>query len=442
MKSAGLALAISALGALAASAQQAAPETTACPKAIADIATCYTAHEASGAYLLAAMPKNWNGDLVVFAHGGPALVPPTASDNQAALGNAVEVKMGYAWIASSYRREGYGVRMAAEDTDNARKFFLAHFMKPKRSILRGTSYGGLVSAKLLETNAKNADGTLNYDGAVLLSGAVGGAALNYGFRADLRAIYQYYCKNLPRSGEAQYPLWNGIPADSKMTQMELQARVDECTGISHPAAERSETQKQNLANILNTARVPERMLMIHLRYATFMFRNLMQYTTHGGNPFSNAGIAYNGSTDDATLNKGVARFSADPAAVAALKADGEPMGALPIPVITVHSINDPQVAVEYEREFADRVKAAGKSNLLVQAYTDEDQHAAQSAAEVAGAMGQLVQWLDKGPKPTAQSIADACGKMRERYEGPCRFHPEYAPKPYNSRYYDRQASAH
>lgn len=428
--------AMSAFVSLTASAQQAGfPDTVACPKVVADIATCYGAKEPTGAYLLAAMPKNWNGDLVVFAHGGPSLAPPTANDSQGALNNAVEVKMGYAWIASSYRREGYGVRMAAEDTDNARKFFLAHFPKPKRVILRGTSYGGLVGAKLLETYAKNPDGTLNYDGAVFLSGAVAGANLNYSFRADLRAIYQYYCKNLPRPDEASYPLWNGIPAQSTMTQMELQARVDECTGIGKPAAARSEVQKQNLANILNSARIPERILMIHLRYATFMFRDLMQNTTHGGNAFSNMGVVYKGSTDDAALNKGVARFAADPAAVAVVKADGEPTGALAVPVIAVHSMNDPQVAVESEREYADRVKSAGKSNLLVQAYTDEDQHAAQSPPEVAGAMNALVQWLDKGTKPTPQSIADACGKMHERYDGPCRFHPDYMPKPYNTRFY-------
>jgi alpha-beta hydrolase superfamily lysophospholipase len=433
----GFVLALSALAGPA-FAQAGNPETTACPKAVADIATCYTAKDENGAYLLAAMPKNWNGDLVVFAHGGPSLAPPTPADSQGALNNAVEVKMGYAWIASTYRREGYGVRMAAEDTDNARKFFIAHFMKPKRTILRGTSYGGLVSAKLMETYARNADGSLNYDGAVLLSGALAGAALNYGFRADLRAIYQYYCKNLPRPDEAQYPLWNGIPAQSKMSQAELQSTIDECTGISKPAAARSETQKQNLANILNTARIPERMLLIHMRYATFMFRDLMQNTTHGENAFTNVGIAYKGSNDDAALNKGVQRFTANPAAVAVLKADGEPTGALSIPVIAVHSINDPQVAVESEREYADRVKAAGKSNLLVQAYTDEDQHAAQSPPEVAGAMNQIVQWIEKGTKPTPQSIADACGKIRERYEGPCRFHPDYVAKGYNTRFYDRR----
>ena len=45
------------------------PDTKPCPTALAAIATCYSAKLESGAYLLAAMPRNWNGNLVVFAHG-------------------------------------------------------------------------------------------------------------------------------------------------------------------------------------------------------------------------------------------------------------------------------------------------------------------------------------------------------------------------------------
>jgi hypothetical protein len=36
----------------------------------------------------------------------------------------VAVQRGFASIGSTYRREGFGVRMAAEDSDDARKFFI------------------------------------------------------------------------------------------------------------------------------------------------------------------------------------------------------------------------------------------------------------------------------------------------------------------------------
>jgi len=414
---------------------QALPPTTACPESIAALATCYAAKQETGAYLLAAMPKNWNGNLIVFAHGGPAVVPPTANSSQGDLARAAfNVKRGFAWIASSYRREGYGVQMAAEDTDNARKFFIASIAKPKRTILHGTSYGGLVGAKLLEKYAKNADGSLNYDGAFFNSGVVAGSIMNYEFRVDLHAVYQFYCGNLPRPSETQYPLWMGLTADSQMTLKEMGVRIDECTGVTKPAGERTDQQKQNLSNIIGVVRIPERMLVRHMQAALFIFRDITLGVAHGQSAFSNVDVHYQGSSDDAALNRGVARFAADATAVSALKADGEPTGALTVPVVSIHSMNDPQAAVESQAAYRSKVNAAGNGARLVQAYTDESEHAAQSPPELAAGLDALMQWIEKGDKPSPQSIAASCGQLRAALEGPCRYHPDYEPKPYSTRF--------
>ena len=314
------------------------PPTTACPEAVASIATCYGIKHESGAYILAAMPKTWNGDLVVFAHGGPSLNPPTPNGSKNDLAKyAFAVKRGYGWVASSYRREGYGVAMAGEDTENARRFFAEHIAKPKHTYLHGASYGGLVGAKLVETLSKNPDGSMNFDGALFNSGAVGGATLNYQHRVDLRAVYEYYCKNLPRPEEAQYPLWMGVASQSKMTLKDLDAVVDECTGVLHPAAQRSEQQKKNLADIIGVMGYPENLLVRHMQAATLLFHDVVERTTNGRNPFDNTGVRYHGSSNDDELNRNVARFTADPAAAAVVKGDGDPAGKLPIPVVSIHS---------------------------------------------------------------------------------------------------------
>ena len=411
-------------------AQVTSPSTTPCPANITSIATCQSARLPTGAYVLTAMPKNWNGDLIVFAHGGPHIVPPTATTSMTDLEKyAVSVKMGFAWIASSYRREGYGVRMAADDTDDARQFFIERIAKPKRTILHGASYGGLVGAKLLETHAQH------YAGAMFNSGAMGGALPNYEFRADLRVVYQYYCKNLPRTSEPQYPLWMGLPADSKMTLKEITSRADECTGVAQPAAQRTEQQKQNLANILGVMRFPENMLVRHMQGATYVLRELAHFTNASkGGVYSNRHVQYRGSSDDSALNRDVERFDADPAALAKLTADGQPTGTAPVPVLSIHSFNDPQAAVEAQYEYRAAVQKAGHGARLVQAYTDEPAHTAQSWAELAAAIDALMQWVDKSVKPTPQSIAASCEKLRSAYEGPCRYHPAYEPKPYATRY--------
>jgi hypothetical protein len=330
--------------------------------------------------------------------------------------------------------------MAAEDSDQARRLFVERIAKPRRTIYHGASYGGLVGAKLIDAYAKNPDGSVNYDGAFFNSGFVAGAPLGYQFRADLRAVYQYYCKNLPGPDEAPYPLWSGIPAQSKMTLKDLETAVDTCTGLAHEAAARTDAQKQNLANIIGVMRFPEGMLVRHMQAATFLFREIAERVTHGRSAYSNIDVRYTGSSDDAELNRGVARFAADPEALAALRADGEPTGALPVPVVSIHSINDPQVVVEVQSAYRDAVERAGAGDRLVQSFTDENEHTGQSAPELAAALDALMQWIEKGAKPTPQTIAAACERWRATFEGPCRYHPDFSPKPYGTRFYARAAS--
>jgi hypothetical protein len=411
---------------------------TACPEALNGIATCYLERLPSGAYVRAAMPKSWNGNLIVFAHGGPALVPPSANAGANDLARyGFLVKNGYAWVGSSFRREGYGVQMAVADSQDARSFFVDRIGKPTHTIMHGQSYGGMVAAKVIEAHAKNPDGSLAYDGAFMNSGFMAGALLGYEFRTDLRVVYQYYCKNLPAADEPSYPLWRGLPAGSKLTLKDMTALVDACTGVGQPAEARSETQKQNLANIIGVMRFPQAMLVRHMQAATFLFREIAERITDGRSAFSNIGIAYTGSSNDAELNRGVERFAADPAAVAALKADGELTGVLPLPVVSIHSFNDPQVAVEVQSAYRAAVERAGSGDRLVQAFTDERAHFGQSEAELAAAIDGLVQWIEKGTKPSPQGITDACAQWQATLKGPCRYHPDYTPKPYATRFYPR-----
>ncbi len=167
-----------------------------------------------------------------------------------------------------------------------------------------------MTVKLLETSAKAADDTTNYDGALLNSGLVLGAPLGYEFRVDLRVVYQYYCKNLPRPDQPQYQLWLGVPSESKMTLKDLKSIVTECTGVTMAPEARTDLQRQNLANIVGVMGFSERLLYRHMQSSTLLFRDIVQATTNGRNPFSNVGVHYRGSSDD--LPPGCARLVAKP----------------------------------------------------------------------------------------------------------------------------------
>lgn len=387
-----------------------------------------------GAFFWVAIPADWNHVLVMHAHGGPEIGAPSLARATEDLGRwKVTVKAGYAWAGSTYRRGGYGVTMAAEDTERLRAWFVQNFGLPRRTILHGQSYGAGVAAKTAELYATDDGRKGPYDGVLLTSGVLGGGTQAYDYRLDLRVVYQYFCRNHPLPSETPYPLWQGLPRESKLTAAQLARRVDDCTGIRKPAAERTPQQRQNLANILNVIHIPERSLVGNMNWATFLFRDLVQERLDGKNPFGNIGVVYAGSSDDAALNAGVMRYRADPAAVAKLAADSDPTGQVNVPTLGLHAINDPTAFVELESSYRQIRERAGTADLLVQTFSRESEHSYLSDAEYPTLLAALLDWIDNGHKPTPAEIAMRCKDYEARFGQGCHFDPAYAPKPLSAR---------
>ncbi|MFE2973171.1 alpha/beta hydrolase family protein [Streptomyces sp. NPDC059258] len=430
-----------------------APVTAACPEALAGKARCYTGQDGNRAHYALAVPLRWNGSLVVHAHGGPDL--GDASDPARSTEDlerwAVMVEEGYAWAGSSYRRGGYGTRMAAADTESVRRVFVDRFGKPERTYLHGQSWGGNVAAKVAETYGTKREtyGTKPgaygakpgasgakpgaYDGVLLTNGVLGGGSRGYDYRVDLRVVYQFYCGNHPRPTEPQYPLWQGLRPDSTMTSAGLSARLRECTGFDADPAARTELQQRNLDDILAVTGIPERSLESHLRFATFTFRDIVSTRLGGRNPFSNRGVRYTGSHDDRALNAGVERFSADPAARRDLSWDSDLTGRVSLPVLTLHAIDDPTAFVEHEAAYRDTLRGAGREHRLVQSFTRESEHSGLSNSEYANSIAALDRWARTGRKPTARSLAESCAVFDRTYGTGCFYDPAFRPSPYASR---------
>jgi len=430
-----LALALIAGRAIAAETPAIAP----CPPAVPARTACYLGQDANGAHYLIAIPDNWNRVLVMHARGGPYREQlGTKRSEEDATRWAVWVQEGYAYAASQYRRAGYGVLMAAEDTENLRQYFVKTFGPPRRTIMHGQSWGGLVGARVIELYGASAEGRRNYDAALLTSGVLAGAPRAYDFRLDLRVVYQHYCRNHPRPDELQYPLWMGLPPGAEMTAVELRARVNECTGADLPAEKRSEAQRRNLAAIVAVVRIPDASLQSHMNWATFMFADIVHDRLGGRNPFGNEGIRYAGSDDDAALNAGVARYRADPQGVAALAADAEPTGRTAVPTLTTHAVGDPTAFVENESAYRIIRERAGTQELLVQSFTDETEHSYLSTPEYAALMAALLDWVDRGRKPDLADVASRCAKYVAHYGESCRFEQAYRPASMDARSYPRK----
>jgi hypothetical protein len=412
-----------------------APQATACPDGVPADAHCLGGQDSAGAFYLVAMPKDWNGVLVLHAHGGPALGAPTAKRVADDLTRwAITVKAGYAWAGSSFAQGGVAVRAAATDTERLRRLFVAHVAQPRRTILHGQSWGASVAAKGAEMFTAGKP----YDAVLLSSGVLGGGTRSYDFRLDLRVLYQALCHNHPRADEPDYPLWQGLPADSTMKSADLAQRSKACLGLGLPAAQRSPEQASKLKTLLDVLKLPESSLQGHLNWATFHFRDIALHRTGGRNVFGNIGAQYQGSADDAALNAAVQRYAADPQAVASFGADTDPNGQIPVPVLTVHATHDPTAFVELENQFHRTMVAAGTADHLVQTFVDFNTHSYFSDPVYPALLAALLDWVDKGQKPTPAAVAQRCGALEAQYAAACRFQPDYQPAALDTRITPRQ----
>src|SRR5262249_44208598 len=101
-----------------------------------------------GALYQIEVPADWQGGLVVYAHGiqrGPgsgAVMAPS-------LGNHI-LGQGHAWAASGYRAREYRPDLFVDDLIALRELFLNEIGRPRWTIVYGQSLGGHVVVASLE----------------------------------------------------------------------------------------------------------------------------------------------------------------------------------------------------------------------------------------------------------------------------------------------------
>ncbi|KNZ34405.1 MAG: membrane protein [Methylibium sp. NZG] len=402
------------------------PLAAACPAGVPAGARCLRGQDSAASHYLIVMPAQWSGVLVVHSHGGPTLGPPKASraDEDAARW-AITVREGHAWAASVFRQGGFAVTTAAEDTERVRRIFVEHVARPRVTLLHGQSWGAMVATRAAEMFPAS------WQGILLTSGVVAGPSA-YDFRLDLRAVYQHLCKNHPRPDEPQYPLSIGMPADSKLSSAELASRADECLGLRKPAAQRTPEQAQKLKTIADVIRIPESSVLSHLNWATFTLRDVVE-KNGGASPFGNQGVIYTGSPDDAALNAAVPRFKVDPAAAARFASDVDHRGRFNAPVLTAHGVGDATVFVEGHHTLRQRMQAAGTGASLVQTFIDSSEHSYWGDAHYPPLFAELLDWVERGKKPTPAGVAARCRQLTAGPPTECRYLPDYAPQPVASR---------
>ncbi len=357
----------------------------ACP---AFAARCREGTSGSARYIVC-MPdqdRDWNGGLVLYAHGYvPVGAPMDAWKAQLALPGGPSLpdlvtQYGFAFAASSFSKDGLAVLQGVDDTMALIGSFSSEFKKtPARVFVTGVSEGGLIAVKALE---KYPD---KLNGGLAACGPIGDFPKQINYFGDVRVLFDYFFPGVLGSAWTQSNITIPPP---------LMADWD--SNYAPKVAAALQANPLKAAQLISTGDIPIGLnpgnageaVLSALWYNVFATNDAM--ATLGGNPFDNSRRWYSGSVNDFLLNLRVARFSAAPQALAEMS-KYQTSGNLRRPLITLHTTWDPVVPAWQESTYAKKVAAAGKSHLLVRYPVPRFGHCAFNEGEVLIAFLTMVQ---------------------------------------------------
>jgi pimeloyl-ACP methyl ester carboxylesterase len=340
------------------------------------------------------VPDNWNGDLVLYAHGfrGTGLELTVSMPRI----RAHLVANGYAWAATSYSKNGYDVRQGVKDTHALGERFNGLVGHPVRTYLTGHSMGGHITGVAIEQYPQA------YAGAMPMCGVMGDNEL-FDYFLDFNLVAQALA-GVP----AQFP----FPADY---QTAVVPGVKAALGPVYPAVLNS--QGLNLRGVTQNISGGTRPAFStsFFVWGNFLFTVGVTGGNIGvapGNVQDNRDTIYQIdadpalSADETVLNAAVLRVSMDPqgrhpnglANIPAIS------GRLPIPVLSLHTIGDLFVPFSMEQLYARRAADQGASERLVSRAFRDHNHCGFAVPEEATAFNDLVNWVTNGVKPEGDDI--------------------------------------
>lgn len=376
----------------------------------------------AGAGYRVEVPKNWNGTLVMYAHGyageGNALTVSNPAFRRYLIEN------GYAWAASSYTKNFYDVRVGVEDTNALANAFVAIaaangrvLSEPARTYVTGVSMGGHVVAAAIEDEAQQtAVNKRSYQGALPMCAVLGDLSLYNYFGA-----YQLAAQKLA-----------GVPATTVPTTdwATLAPRVRDALFASQTSFSSVTPQGQKLKDIVMNLTGGPRPIFDQ-GFANASLQNTV-WGTFGRDGTINGILNKQGIDTTATVYRfnasaaEVADFNATiakwvPAADAnRLRTDGlrwvpRVNGQFRIPVVTIHTLGDMYVPFHMEQVYRDRVEANGNGQWLVQRAIRAPSHCDFTVAEQSEAFKAMADWVEKGTKPAGDDVKTPATLASARY---------------------------
>ena len=306
----------------------------------------------SGARSRICVPINgWNGQLVVFAHGYVAVNAPLDFYNLT-LADGTDLSLlvqslGFAFATTSYRQNGLAILEGVDDLGELiDKFREKH--NPLRVYVAGVSEGGLTATLFAERSLNP------LFSALAACGPIGSFHVQLDYIGDFRVLFDYFFPGLIPGSAINIPPtvlthWN---AYQLAIAGALSAHPDRAIELMRVA--KTAYDPANPATIVNTT-------LDLLWYNVFGTADAILKL--GGNPYGNRLRWYFGSSNDLQLNLHVARFTASPRALAALRPYST-SGDLSIPLVTLHTVGDDVVPVWQELLYWAKVDLSGRGRFV------------------------------------------------------------------------------
>ena len=336
------------------------------------------------------VPANWNGELVLYAHGFRGGGLELTVSNPPIRRYLVE--HGFAWAASSYATNGYDVTQGVKDTHDLGTRFNGLVANPSRVYFTGTSMGGHITGVAIE-QYPNA-----YDGAMPMCGVMGDNTLFDYFVDNHLAAHALAGLDVP------YP----FPANYSST---IVPQLKTLFGTPFPSTLTPLGQKYaGVVENLSGGRRP--MFDPGFRFAPTGGNFLL--SLGGGAPGTRTNIdtVYQIDSDPAlsaeeiALNASIRRIDLDPQARREQGLAGVPAisGSFSMPVLSMHTLGDLFVPFSMEQIYARRAAANGAGDRLVTRAIRDINHCGFNTTEMERGFADLVNWVGTGVKPGGDEI--------------------------------------
>jgi pimeloyl-ACP methyl ester carboxylesterase len=355
-----------------------------------------------GADFQISMPTNWNGALVLFAHGyqGEGRAPGNVQGSPL---NSHLTHNGYAWAASGFRSLGYRPDWFLADTLALRRRFIGEFGPPRWTMIHGQSMGGHVAVAALELHPEI------FQASLIECGVVDGVGLIdwlYAYTAAAEYISGAPLLDTPRPAFGALVNGSWLPLmGSPGSYTERGRRFDSV--VKHLSGGDLALRLEGLA----------RRYVANLNPREPGSDRAQEFARHADTRHIRYDVDPGLGIDAATLNREVRRAVPAPDARSrgANPLFAELTGRIAAPLMTIHETADFRVPFRLQQDYRRRAEAAGSGHLLVQRVVTGAGHCGLDGRVRERGFDDLVGWLERGTVPSGDDVLGDVSRLGGRW---------------------------